>query len=129
MHYFDSSTFVKLIVDEPESSMLRSWASAEDVNVVSSDLARAETIRAVRRYWPELAAEARALFTPVTCSRITLEIVVRAALLDPPELRSLDAIHLATALVLGDELDGLVTYDERLASAARKHGIPTLAPS
>ena len=128
MHYFDSSALVKLIVEEPESSTLDSWIEAEDVRVVSSDLARAETIRAVRRYWPELTVEARSLFDSVTCVRMTLEIVERAALLDPPGLRSLDAIHLATALELRNEVEGLVTYDERLARAARESGIPTLAP-
>ncbi|WP_420626363.1 type II toxin-antitoxin system VapC family toxin [Candidatus Poriferisodalis sp.] len=128
MHYFDSSALVKLIVEEPESSTLDSWIEAEDVRVVSSDLARAETIRAVRRYWPELTVEARSLFDSVTCVRMTLEIVERAALLDPPGLRSLDAIHLATALELHNEVEGLVTYDERLARAARESGIPTLAP-
>lgn len=61
--------------------------------------------------------------------QLTPSLLERAALLEPPELRSLDAIHLATALSLGDELDGLVTYDERLARAARERGIPTLAPS
>ena len=128
MHYFDSSALVKLIVEEPESSVLDSWIEAEDVRVVSSDLARAETMRAVRRYWPELTVEARSLFDSVTCVRMTLEIVERAALLDPPGLRSLDAIHLATALELRNEVEGLVTYDERLARAARESGIPTLAP-
>ena len=128
MHYFDSSAFVKLIVEESESSTLRSWIAVKDVDVVSSDLAQVETIRAARRYWPELAAEARSLFDSVTCRRITLEIVERAALLDLPELRSLDAIHLATALDLGGEIDGLVTYDERLARAASEHGILPVAP-
>ena len=128
MHYFDSSALVKLIVEEPESSMLKSWAVAENVSVVTSDLARAETMRAVRRYWPELATEVRSLFTPVTSRRITPEIVEQAAVLDPPELRSLDAIHLASALDLADDLDGLVTYDERLARAASEYGIATLAP-
>lgn len=52
----------------------------------------------------------------------------RAALVAPPELRSLDAIHLATALDLADDLDGFVSYDERLARAADDYGIPTLAP-
>ena len=61
--------------------------------------------------------------------QLTPSLLERAALLEPPELRSLDAIHLATALSLGDELDGLVTYDERLARAARESGVPTLAPS
>lgn len=128
MQYFDSSALVKLIVEESESSALRSWIAADGVNAVASDLVRTETIRAVRRSWPELVAEARSLFTRVACRSITPEIVERAALLDPAELRSLDAIHLATALDLAGDLDGLVTYDERLSHAANEYGIPTLAP-
>lgn len=128
MQYFDSSALVKLIVEESESSALRSWIATDSVNAVSSDLVRTETVRAVRRSWPELVAEARSLFTKVACRSITLEIVERAALLDPAELRSLDAIHLATALDLAGDLDGLVTYDERLSRAANEYGIPTLAP-
>ena len=108
--------------------MLNAWVKAEHVRAVSSDLARTETIRAVRRYRPELTVEARSLFDSVTCVRITPEIVERAALLDPPGLRSLDTIHLATALELGNEIDGLVTYDERLARAALERGIPTITP-
>ena len=128
MHYFDSSALVKMMVEEPESSMLNAWVRAEHVRAVSSDLAQTETIRAVRRYRPDLTVEARSLFDSVVCVRITPEIVERAALLDPPGLRSLDAIHLATALELGNEIDGLVTYDERLAQAARDRGIPTITP-
>lgn len=53
----------------------------------------------------------------------------RAADLDPDLLRSLDAPHLAAALDLGDDLDGLVTYDDQLARAARLHGVTVVAPS
>ena len=128
MHYFDSSALVKMMVEEPESSVLNAWVEAEHVRAVSSDLARTETIRAVRRYRPDLTVQARSLFDSVACVRITAEIVERAALLDPPGLRSLDAIHLATALELGNEIDGLVTYDERLTQAALERGIPTITP-
>ena len=56
-------------------------------------------------------------------------VVESACRLDPPVLRSLDAIHLASALQLGDELEGIVTYDRRLAEAARQLGIPVFSPS
>ncbi|WP_419945614.1 type II toxin-antitoxin system VapC family toxin [Candidatus Poriferisodalis sp.] len=128
MHYLDSSALVKLIVEEPESSALDAWLKLEHVRAVSSDLARTETIRAVRRRRPALMVEARSRLSSVAWFRITKDIAERAALLDPPELRSLDAIHLATALDLAGDLDGLATYDERLASAASEYGIPTLAP-
>lgn len=128
MHYLDSSALVKLIVEEPESSALDAWLKQEHVQAVSSDLGRTETIRAVRRRRSAWMVEARSRLDSVTWSRITKDIVERAALLDPPGLRSLDAIHLATALDLAGDLDGLVTYDDRLADAARTVGIATLCP-
>jgi uncharacterized protein len=64
----------------------------------------------------------------VTLIEVTVRTFEQAARLDPTVLRSLDALHLATALDLGDDLDGLVTYDDRLAEAARLNGVPVIAP-
>ncbi|WP_423921691.1 type II toxin-antitoxin system VapC family toxin [Candidatus Poriferisodalis sp.] len=127
-HYFDASALVKLIVVEPESAGLRKWLADAHRPAVSSDLTLTDVLRAVRRSAPERAGIARRVLEPVTFSAVTREICERAALLAPPPLRTLDAIHLATALELGDDLDGLVTYDDRLGSAARDAGISTVAP-
>ncbi len=64
----------------------------------------------------------------VTLVQITTAVFTAAGRLDPPALRSLDAVHLAAALDLGDELDGLVTYDVRLAEAAKANGVAVVTP-
>ena len=119
---------VKQIVSEPESAALAAWLRREQRDLVVSDLVRTEVVRAVRRYAPELTAQARSLFDSVSTVRVTRAITESAAMLDPRELRSLDALHLATALAIGDDLDGLVTYDQRLARAAQDAGIATFSP-
>jgi len=60
---------------------------------------------------------------------VTPAVFESAGRIDPSGLRSLDAIHLAAALDLGDDLDGIVTYDERLGEACAAHGVAVLAPS
>lgn len=126
--YFDTSALVKVVVDEAESTALTAWLTEKSRSLYSSSLTRTELMRTVRRYAPDSQARARSLLGTVTLARITPSLLERAALLDPPELRSLDAIHLATALDLGSDLNGLVTYDNRLARAAASLGVPTLAP-
>jgi predicted nucleic acid-binding protein len=119
---------VKLIVDEPETAALRSLLAA-DPDQHASALVEVEVIRAIRRSAPSRAAAAQPVLAQLNLLEVTERIRSDAALLDPPTLRSLDAIHLATALSLGDELDGLVTYDTRLAKAAEARGLAVLAPS
>ena len=87
-----------------------------------------EVVRAVRRAVPELIAHAQRVVWQIAVVQPTETIRGRAALLDPVTLRSLDALHLATALELRDELDGLVTYDGRMAAAAETLGLAVLAP-
>ena len=126
--YFDTSALVKVVVRERESAALGAWLTEEPRSLTSSDLTRTELVRAVRRAEPDSLVRASALLSTVTFVEMTRRLLERAALLDPPELRSLDAIHLATALNLAGDLDGLVTYDERLARAASEYGIAALAP-
>lgn len=128
MHYADTSALVKLIVVEAESSALLEWLVSEKAELVTSDLARTELIRAVRRALPEAVGQARDLLSRLILVQASPGIFDQAARLVPEELRSLDAVHLATALALGDDLEGLVTYDDRLAAAALQQGIPVLAP-
>jgi len=84
--------------------------------------------RAVRRAAPALLPSAAAVVAQITVVEPTEIVRARAAALDPPELRTLDAIHLATALEVRAELQALVTYDARLASAATAVGLQVLAP-
>jgi hypothetical protein len=127
-HYLDTSALVKLVVAEPETTALRSWLRAADRQPVASDLARTELLRAVRRIAPKRVLRARAVLDSITLTEITASLFEEAGRLEPPSLHSLDALHLAAALDLGDDLEGLVTYDERLAEAAALNGIPVTAP-
>ena len=126
-HYLDTSALVKLVVVEPDSDALYTWLSAADRLPVASDLVRTELLRAVRRF-PDQMVRARDVLNSITLIRADTGTFERAALLDPVLLRSLDAVHLAAALELGDDLEGVVTYDDRLAEAAALHGARVLAP-
>lgn len=128
-HYLDTSALAKLVVAEAESDSLRAWLSETDREPVACDLARTELLRAVRRSAPDRLLQARAVLDSVTLIDVTTSIFEQAGRLDPTALRSLDAIHLAAALDLGDDLDSLVTYDDRLAEAANLNGIPVTAPT
>ena len=126
--YVDTSALVKLVVAETETVALRSWLQETDRELVASDLARTELIRAVRRSVPDRLLQARAVLDSVTLVEVRTSMFEGAGRLDPVGLRSLDAIHLAAALDLGDDLEGLVTYDDRLAEAAIANGVPVVAP-
>ena len=128
-HYLDTSALVTLVAAERETPALRRWLRGPGRVAITSDLARTELIRAVRRVEPEATADARRALDALTVITLTTSTFERAATLTPAMLRSLDALHLASALALGDDPDGLVTYDERLAATATEHGIAVLAPS
>lgn len=127
-YYLDTSAAVKLVIAEPESGALRSWLRRSRAEVVASDLTRTELLRATRRSAPNRMRQARAVLDSLVVLTLPATTFERAAELAPDELRSLDAIHLAAALDLGDDLDGIVTYDERLAAAAELSGIEVVAP-
>jgi hypothetical protein len=126
--YLDSSAFVKIIVQEAESTVLRAYIAASDARRVSSALLRVEALRAVRHLGPDALAAAREGLRRVDLIAIDDRILDSAGILDPGVLRALDAIHLATALAAGDDLEAVVTYDERMVEAARLIGLPTATP-
>jgi predicted nucleic acid-binding protein len=126
--YLDTSAVVKLVVAEPRSRAMSTWVAAHADDAVSSDLLRTELLRATRRGAPDQMVRARSVLDSITLIGLSSETFDRAAVLEPVHLRSLDALHLAAALELGDELDGIVTYDERLAEATAVHGIPVVSP-
>jgi len=126
--YVDTSALVKLVVAESETTALRSWLEDADRDLVSCDLARTELMRAVRRTVPDRALMARAVLDSITLVEVRSSLFEEAGRLDPSALRSLDAIHLAAALDLGDDLKGLVTYDDRLAEAAEANGVSVITP-
>ncbi|WP_312676298.1 type II toxin-antitoxin system VapC family toxin [Microbacterium sp.] len=129
MHYADTSALVKLAVAEAESAALVEWIAREQVTFASSDLARTELIRAVRRSAPAALAQAREVLARVLLVHASARIFDEGGRLDPLGVRSLDAVHLATALALGDDLESVVTYDERMAAAATALGLRVVAPA
>lgn len=126
--YIDTSALVKLVVAEPESGPLRVWLAEVGTDLVACDLARTELMRAVRRAVPDRVLQARSVLDALVLTEVTPAVFEVAGRLDPPGLRSLDAIHVAAALDLGDDLDGLVTYDDRLAEAAASNAVAVVAP-
>lgn len=129
LYYADTSAVIKLLVEETHSKMFAAfYDSHADAEWVSSALLRIEVTRAVTRAIPALLPDARELLTAFSYIAIDDDIV-EAAMSEPDRgLRSLDAIHLATARVLAPELDGLVTYDDRLLRAATEAGLVTVSP-
>lgn len=127
-YYLDTSALVKLVVAETETPSLRAWLAEAPREPVACDLVRTELMRAVRRVAPDRAARARDVLDGLVLTEITASVCDAAGRLDPAVLRSLDAIHLAAALDLGDQLAGIVTYDDRLADAASHLGIRVITP-
>lgn len=125
--YLDSSAIVKLVVRETESLTLRRYLRRRRP-LVSSALARTEVLRALLPAGNEALIRGRAVLQRIDLIRVNDRILNAAGVMDPPELRSLDAIHLATARELGAELSALITYDDRMAAAARQMGIQIVQP-
>lgn len=96
---------------------------------MTCDLTRTELMRAVRRVAPDRVIQARTVLDSLTIIDVTTEVLEEAGRLDSTILRSLDALHLAAALSLGDDLETLVTYDDRLVQAAHAAGIRTTSPA
>lgn len=126
--YIDSSAIVKLVVAEPESKALRRHISRRGP-LVSSALARAEVLRALLPSGADAVARGEEALRRLQLLRINDRVLRDAGRMQPPELRSLDAIHLASARSLGSSVRQIVTYDERMAEAARVGGWSVAAPS
>jgi uncharacterized protein len=129
LYYADTSAVIKLLAEETHSKAFAAFYDGRaDAEWVSSALLRIEVTRAVARVLPALLPDAKDLLTAFSYIAIDDDIV-DAAMSEPDrKLRSLDAIHLATARILAPELDALVTYDERLIMAATDAGLPTASP-
>jgi predicted nucleic acid-binding protein len=130
--YLDSCALLKVIIEERESKALEEYLDHyEDVPHVSSAIIRVEMRRALLR---DQVRETRlsllgALFRRMRLTRVTDDLLDQAGELPGEYLRSLDAIHLATANLIGDGLTAFLTYDKRLGAAAEELGLPVLAPS
>jgi predicted nucleic acid-binding protein len=125
--YLDSSAIVKLAVAEPESPALRHHLSRHQT-LASSALARVEVARALLPSGLEAVARGREVLGYLELLRLTDQVLSDAAGLEPPQLRSLDAIHLASARLLGPSVQQIVTYDKRMAAAAEAGGWKVASP-
>jgi len=115
------------VVEEPESSALAT-ALAGRGPYVTSVVGEIETVRACRRAQIP-SAQVEELQEGLALIAVDDEVRRSAGAIAAPELRTLEAIHLATAISLGADLEALITYDLRLAAAARDAGLVVLAPS
>jgi predicted nucleic acid-binding protein len=125
--YVDSSAIVKLAVAEPESAALRRYLSRRRP-LVSSALARTEVARALMLSGPDAVARGELVLRRIQLLRVSDRVLNEAGRMTPTELRSLDAIHLASARHLGPSVRQIVTYDERQADAAKACGWAVSSP-
>jgi uncharacterized protein len=126
--YLDSSAIVKLAVREPESTALRAYLRRRRP-LVSSALARAEVARALLPLGEAAVRRGHDVLAGIDLIRVTDRILSTAGSIGPEELRTLDAIHLATVRQIENDLSRIVTYDERMAVGAGLAGWPTVAPA
>jgi uncharacterized protein len=128
--YLDSSALVKLIVPEAESlpllRLLLAWPRR-----ITSHIAFVEVHRAIRRLpqGDDLSRRAEEVLSTISFMDLHFGILGEACFLEPDHLRSLDALHLASALFLGKHLGGFVTYDRNQATAAARRSLKILAPA
>ena len=126
--YLDASALVKLILNEVESRALEQEIASAGARMTSR-VAQVEVHRAVKRVEPAGMQRVRELFESLLVAELDGELAEEAASLEPASLRSLDAIHIASALRLGEELEAFITYDTRQATAAMALGLRVVAPA
>jgi uncharacterized protein len=129
LYYADTSAVIKLLVEETDSNAFAAFYDAHsEAEWVSSALLRIEVMRAVARARPALLPAARDMLLAFSYIAIDGDVVEGAMNEPDRSLRSLDAIHLATARILAPELDALVTYDDRLRKTSSDAGLVTVSP-
>ena len=127
LSYVDASALVKLVLAEPGSEAMLRWYVGSE-RVATSRIGIVETNRAARRREHD-PSHLEAVLASIEIVEFDAAIARRAALIGPPGLRTLDAIHVASALALSGELDAFVTYDQRVVDAARAIGLPVVSPA
>jgi predicted nucleic acid-binding protein len=126
--YLDSTALLRLVVRQPESAALRLFVRRRRP-LISSVVVRIDVGRALLPFGPRAFDRGNDVLTRVDLVRLNDRIANIARTLPPTDLRPLDAIHLATALELGEQLDQIVTYDDRTATGARDLGLSVVAPT
>jgi uncharacterized protein len=125
--YIDTSAFLKTVWHESESLALAEFL--RDRATVSSALLAVETRRSTLREDEALLPRADLLLEEVTQIELSAAVLESASRLPGPHLRTLDAIHLATALLIREDIETVLTYDVRLRGVAEAHGLPTATPA
>jgi hypothetical protein len=126
--YLDSSAIVKLVVHEPETDALLQYLARGHLQATSA-LARVEVVRAVRRHGRSAIARAGDIIDSLNLLVLDDALLDHAATIAADDLRSLDAIHIASAQRLDDTLRALITYDGRMLNAARALGLAAIGPT
>ena len=130
MIYLDSAAVIKLVHAEPESAALRNWLDERaEIQWISSVLTEIESFRALARYAPQAASRLPAVLDQIDLIDLDQPIRRLAQTVTLATVRSLDAIHLGTALRSRSSLTSFVTYDKRLLDAAQAAGLPINAPA
>jgi predicted nucleic acid-binding protein len=128
--YLDSSALVKIAVTEAESAALSRWLTERPNLVrVTSRISKVEVTRAVWRANPAAVLQAYQVAERMREVTLSDQVLARAAAMRPPALKSLDAIHLASALALRGNLTAFVSYDKRLLAAAKDASLPVASPA
>lgn len=129
MIYLDSSALMKLVRHEDETTTLREWLSVRSEQpVVTSELGRVEVLRAGRRVGGQVLTEARAVVGDLDLVPLDRAVQDLACDIATPLLRTLDALHLASAVLLSQDLTAFVAYDQRLAASAEAAGLVVATP-
>lgn len=126
--YLDASALVKLVAPEAETSPLLAYLG-DHPSQATSVAGLVEVRRAVARRPGVAAGRVEAVCSRIAAIALDPRVVGAAGAFDPPTLRTLDAIHLASAAALAEDLEALVTYDRRLTEAAAAAGLPTASPA
>ena len=130
MIYLDSAAVVKLAHAEPESAALRGWLDERaETGWISSVLTEIESFRALARYAPATASRLPAVLDQIDLIDLDQRIRRLVRTVMPTTVRSLDAIHLGTALHVRPSMTSFVTYDKRLLDAAQAAGLPIDSPA
>jgi uncharacterized protein len=133
MIYLDSAAVVKLVHAEPRSQALRAWLDDRaETGWISSVLVEVESFRALARHAPDAVPRLQGVLDLIELIELVgldSRVRIHAQAVRPVTVRSLDAIHLGTALHAGERLTSFVTYDRRLSDAAAAAGLPVDVPS
>lgn len=126
--YLDTSALVKLVVNEPESDALAHWLDDTPDSMLVTSVIGVELVRACRRHSDQAAVAAVALLAEFALVPMDATVLEIASTVGPETLRTLDALHLASAIGLRSHLQAFVAYDVRLVAAADHARLPVVAP-